>query len=151
MPLPNTRVIPHGWSQHHRPTAEGQLTAECEIISYPSGGEPLVFDETLGYSTPAAPNILYRGPCRVQRLQPALSATELAIADREVIIREYMVVVPHDAVAVPGAAVNDLVRITANPDDPTLIGGLLRIRDIRQGSLIWQRDLTCEDVSSTTR
>ena len=151
MPLPGTRVIHALWSAHHRAVAEGQLTATCAVRRPASGGQSPPFDEARGYSVPPDPTTLYEGPCRVQRLQPALSATELQIAGRELVIREYMVVLPKDAVPGDGVAVNDLIVIVECPDDRTLEGHSLRVRDIRQGSLIWQRDLTCEDISPATR
>lgn len=126
------------------------MTAEG-IVTRP-GGTP-VFNELLGYSVTPEPSQLYAGPIRVQRMQPALSASAATIADREVIIREYQVNLPLtvDGRATPPMQTNDLVAVTACDDDPDLIGKVLRVRDVRLGSLVWQRDLLCEDTAPTSR
>jgi len=147
MPLPNTKVFHPDWSARHYAVAEGQLTAQGTITR----PMPAVFNELLGYEVPAAPQVLYDGPLRVQRLP--LSSLPTTIADREVIIREYQVTMP---LAVNGrntAAIqaNDIVTVTGSDDDPQLVNRPLRVRDVRIGSLVWQRDLLCEDLGPTTR
>lgn len=114
---------------------------------------PPVFNELFGHDVQPAPQKLYDGALRVQRMQPALSASALAVADRELIIREYQVSIP---LAVDGRvtapiATNDLVTMYWSGDDPHLVGRVLRVRDVRLGSLLWQRDLLCEDIAVTSR
>ena len=120
-------------------------------VTRPSGVP--VFNELLGYDVLPAPQLLYDGLVRVQRLQPAVSASAATIADRELIIREYQVSLPLAVHGIDTAPIqtNDLVTVTACSDDPQLVGKVLRVRDVRLGSLVWQRDLLCEDVAQTTR
>ena len=140
MPLPNTKVIHPDWSAHHYAVADGQMTAEGTITR---PGTP-VFDELLGRNVLPAPGLIYDGPMRVQRVQPSAAAAARMVADREVVIREYQVGLPLsvNGVATKPVQVNDVV---------TVIGLVLRVRDIRDGSLLWQRDLSCEDIAPTTR
>lgn len=149
MPLPNTRVIHPDWSRHHRPVAEGAMTGECVITEAASTGTVAEFDETLGVSAPPTPTVVYRGICRVQRA--IATESHPTIADREVTLRDYYVMLP---VAAPGATqveVNHIVEFTVMADDPTLVGRTMRVRGDRRGSLLWQRDLVCEDITPTSR
>lgn len=150
MPLPTTKVFHPDWSDHHHAVAQGQMTAHG-TVTRPSGVP--VFNELLGYDVLPAPQLLYDGLVRVQRLQPAVSASAATIADRELIIREYQVSLPLAVHGIDTAPIqtNDLVTVTACSDDPQLVGKVLRVRDVRLGSLVWQRDLLCEDVAQTTR
>ena len=150
MPLPNTRVIGNTWSTHHRSTAVGQLTATGRI-DRPASGGAATFDESTGRTTPADPTVIYGpDPIRVQRLQQAVSDSSTTVTSREQTIRQYQVTVDI-AKATTAIAVNDIVTVTACDDDPHLVGQPLRVRDIRIGSLAWQRDLLCEDIAPTTR
>lgn len=145
MPLPNTRVIPDGWSAHHRPTAEGAMTAEGIITRAASSGTAL-FDETLGISTPPAAIVVYDGVLRLQR--SGADERQTTVADREVTIRDYQVSYPTSGAPSQG---NDILTITACGDDPLLVGQTLRIRDARIGSLTWQRDYIAEHRPNVTR
>lgn len=146
MPLPNTRVIPDGWSAHHRPTAEGGMTAEGTITRAPSTGTASVFDETLGISIPPTATVVYTGVLRLQR--SGADERQAATADREVTIRDYQVSYPTSG---NPAQVNDIVTITACSDNAGLVGERLRIRDPRIGSLVWQRDYIAEHRPNVTR
>lgn len=149
MPLPNTKVIGDDWSRHHRPTAVGQLTA-VGTIKRPASGATAAFDELLGRNVLPAPAVVYDGPMRAQRLQQAVSQSTTTTADREQTIREYQVTVDIDR-ATTRLLVNDIVTVTACTDDPHIVGQPLRVRDVRLGTLAWQRDLLCEDIAPTTR
>jgi hypothetical protein len=109
-----------------------------------------VFNELLGYEVTATPLNLYAGPLRVQRI---MFAAPVDVADREVIIRQYQVTMPLALGGRDTAVIqtNDIVTVTGSDDDPQLIGRPLRVRDVRVGSLVWQRDLMCEDVGPTAR
>lgn len=143
MPRPGTPVIHPQWSEHHRPTADGQMTAECSI-DRPSHVATL--NETTGRSTyPAATN-LYAGPCRFQA-GPRLS-TPTTVGGTQATQHRYAVAVP---ATVGGIQINDQVTVTACTDDPSMVGRVLRVVDVLEGSLLWQRDLICEDTTPTTR
>lgn len=143
MPLPHSRVIPDGWSQHHRPTAEHVMTAACAVRR---PGHATGFDENTGRSVYPDPAPFHAGPCRIQVL--ARLAGGVDVGDAQITIRPYQVSLPAD---VPEIRVNDQVEVTSCPDDPLLVGRLLRVVDVPAGSLLWQRDLTCEDITPTTR
>lgn len=147
--LPNTRVFHPDWSQHHQATADGQMTAEGTVTR--SG--PPIFNELFGFDVLPEPTPVYAGPMRVQRMQPSASAAAHMVADREVMIREYAVHLPLsvNGVVTAPVQVNDLVTVTGCDDDPHIVGRALRVRDVRLGTLAWQRDLICEDLASTTR
>jgi hypothetical protein len=121
------------------------MTATC-IITRPASAAAATFDEFTGRSALPAADELYSGACRVQRSEPAPSP--LQVGDREVPVRQYNVSIPAGGEA---TAVNDIVEITACDGDAQLVGRRLRIRDVRFGSLTWQRDLVCEDLAPTTR
>lgn len=149
MPLPNTRVIGDTWSRHHRPTATGAMTATGTIVRPPSGATA-VFDEAAGRSVLPDPATLYAGIMRVQRLAQAVSDSTTTTADRELTTRQYQVSIDIDA-ATTVLQINDIVTVTVCADDPDVVGRPLRIRDVRLGTLAWERDLLCEDIAPTTR
>lgn len=138
MPRPGSQVIPNGWSEHHRPVAVGSMTARC-LIDRDGTGED-VYDPETGTTTPPARVVVYPDlPCRVQQLrQPQTSEN----AGQQVTAHDYLVPVPITATAV---LMDDQVLITANPDDPSLVGHRFTITDILRGSLQWERDLGCID------
>lgn len=138
MPLPTTRVIPSGWSDHHRPTAAATMTAEC-VITRPSGGGTTGPDGTW---TPSPATTLYTGACRVQ----ALPTNErlLVRGDATETHRRYLVAVEWDSA---DPAIGDLVAVTTSVD-PHLTGKTLRVIDIRYGSEQWQRDLICDETEA---
>jgi hypothetical protein len=119
-------------------TAEGTVTRPG----------PPIFNELFGYDVLSEPTPVYDGPMRVQRMQPGSAATPHTVADREAMIREYAVHLPLSVNGVVTAPVqaNDLVTVTGCDDDPHMVGRALRVRDVRLGTLAWQRDLICEDL-----
>lgn len=143
MPRPNTPVIPANWSEHHRPTVNATMTADVELRRPSSAA---TFDEAAGKSVYPAPALLWSGVARVQRLSRRGGDKE--IGDRFALVQLYQVSLPADA-AEPN--VDDQFTVTASADDPSLVGKIMRIREVRLGSLIWSRDLTCEEVAPTTR
>lgn len=145
MPLPNTRVIPVGWEAAHAPVAEQAMTATATVTRPASNGPP-VFDEETGRSQHPAPSTVHSGPCRIQR--SALTGGHApVVADKVTPLREYVTSWPLDA---PVFRVNDLVTVT-DATDTELAGQVLRIVDVRRGSLVWQRDYLAEEHVPTTR
>lgn len=143
MPLPNSKVIPDGWSEYHRPTAELALTAAGELRR---PGHQTGFDETTGRSQYVDPSVYHSGSCRIQALARTQGAAD--VGDRQVTVRPYRV---SWSVDVPEVRINDQVAVTVCTDDPQLVGHILRVVDIPEGSLLWQRDLICEDITPTIR
>lgn len=141
MPLQRTRVIPTGWSGHHRPVVAGTFTATCAIRR--PGGVPGVFDPETGETPTTAHDPHYTGGCRVQVL-PSLEQ-EAVTGDQEVTTVGYRVSIGYNVT--PDLAVGDLVKVTAVDDngDPTLVDRSLRVESFSRGSLMWERDLVCID------
>jgi hypothetical protein len=136
MPLPGSRVIPARWSEHHRPTATGGMTARCVITR--AGGEGTTGSD--GTWTPAADTQIYLGPCRLQ----ALTTNErIEVAgETQDTVRRYLVAVEHDTAR---AEIGDKVEIT-EAVDAQAVGMTLRVVDVRYGSEQWQRDLIAEET-----
>lgn len=105
-------------------------------------------DEVAGRMDYPDPTVLWTGSARVQRLTHRASGGETNVGGRFLEVQLYQVSLPADA-AEP--QINDQVAVTANPDDPSLVGKLLHIREVRFGSLLWSRDVICEEVTPTTR
>lgn len=138
MPLggAGSHVIHPRWSEHHRPTATGTMTADCVMTREGTGGTT----GPDGTWTPAPTTTLYTGPCRIVAL-PTTERIEV-VGDAQETTRRYQVSVEYDVAEV---AIRDLVRITA-AKDAHLVGKQFRVIDIRYGSEQWQRDLIAEEV-----
>lgn len=141
MPLPGTRVIPVGWSAHHRPTVEGTWTATCLIDK--AGTGPSVWNPVTHSTDPPPRIVLYDNlGCRVQ--QRTMPQQDALNAEQQVSTHEYLVVVD---IKVAGLEIDGehQVLIKTNPDDPDMAGRRLTVTDIQRGSLMWERDLVCID------
>jgi hypothetical protein len=143
MPRPGTQVIPTGWSEHHRPTAESAMTDTVQLQRPPSAG---VFDEIGGTSSYPAPTVLDVVPARIQRLPRRAGGDE--VGDRPVEIQLYQVSLPVSSAEVRA---NDQILVVDALSDPQLANVLLRVREVRLGSQLWERDLMCEEVTPMTR
>lgn len=139
-PLPSSRVIPTGWSGHHRGVARGGMTATCRLEQAGTGEG--AWNENTQSTDPPAPTTSWSGPCRVQA-QPT-QAQDAESAGQQVTTRTYLVAVPLHAV-LPEAGVNGGRVVVTACEDPTLLDRPLRIADITRGSLLWERDLVCVD------
>lgn len=131
-------VVHGGWSQHHRPTATGTMTAEC-VITHRTG------DGSTGAGGDWAPNppvTLYDGACRV--LAVTTHERVLIVGEEQDTRRRYLVSIEYDAAEMPIGA---LVKITKSKD-AHLVGKSLRIADVEHGSEQWQRDLTCLEMEN---
>lgn len=143
--LANSRMFPTTWEQHHAVCAERAMTAECVITRPASNGTP-VFDEETGRSQHPDPTTVYTGVCRVQR--SALTGGNVpVIADKPTPLRQYVVSLP---LAAPQIQVGDVVEVTSATDS-LMVGKRLSVADVRGGSLVWQRDLLCDEHVPATR
>lgn len=140
MPLPNTRVIPVGWSQHHAPVARGGMNATV-TIGTPTGERDYnaeTDETTQAYSTD------YEGPARVQALN---DAQQRDLAGENVSGRAYLVQIDFDAARVrPGMR----IRVTECVNDPFLVGEDLWVVDPQSGSERFTRDLIASDNQNDT-
>lgn len=144
MPRPGTQLFRPGWEAHHEPVAELQMTATCEVRR-PSSASTI--DPSAHRSVYPTPAVLFTSRCRVQRY-PVRGGGGQPIGGRAVTEQRYQVSIPRDVTPVP--QINDQAVVT-DSTDPSLAGLVLRVTEVRSGTLRWQRDLTCEGVTPTTR
>lgn len=142
MPLPGSRVIPLGWEAHHAPVAEGAMTGTCRV-QRPSSAA--TFNETAHKSEYPTPTVLYTTVGRAQRLP--MRGADQSVGDRNVTLQRYQVSIPRDR---PAPQINDQVVFTAC-GDPSLVDLILRVTGSTLGTLRWERDLFCEEVTPTSR
>lgn len=138
-PLPNTRVIHSGWSEHHRPTASGSHTSECHITR-PEGDGYLDEDGTWH---PPSTVTLYTGECRIT--PASANARQVVVGEQRITVRRYEVAVEWDIPHVPIDAAVQIVQAY----DPGLVGMSLRVTDVRHASETFERVLSCEEVVSS--
>lgn len=140
-PLPNTKVIPDGWSAHHRPIVAQTFGAAVSIRR--PGGTAGDFNETTGVREYTLADPHYVGGARIQ-VQPIMGG-DLNAGEQRVTVVGYLVVVDRDTST--DAQVDDVVLIDNVDDngDPAMIGRELRVSGVAIGSLAWERDLTALD------
>lgn len=131
-PFPSTKVIPDGWAAHHRPVAEGTMVTPARFVRT-AGPAP---DPAPADWTGTIP--LWETRVRVQSL--AVAAAQGEAAEQTVTLRRYLVTAP---VGGPALRVGG-----SEPDQVHVLGRRLRIVDTAPGSLLWEMDLTCEEVLS---
>jgi hypothetical protein len=137
-------VVHARWSEHHRPTATGAMTAECVITRAATTGPGSTTADD-GTWTPATPDTIYTGPCRVT--SPPFTREQVVPAGQaQQTERRYGVFVEWDA---DEFLVDDQVEILS-ARDPLLPGKVFRVTDVAYGSEQWQRNLTCEEVEAIT-
>lgn len=152
MPLANTNVFHPNWSTHHQPTAAGQMLADC-LITRPAGAGA-TFNEATAVTSIDEPALVYEGPCREQALTTAggtVGSTVGGGPDRDITIRSWRICIDTRIAGAEDVAVNDLVEITASPDDPSRVGVRLQVAGVAGGTMHWQRDLYCTDLTPTAR
>lgn len=102
-------------------------------------GSPGAFDETTGAYGAGTPTTLYTGKCRVR---PRDNADRIEQAgEQQVSFWPFIVSVP---MSVQGVQVDDLVTITASELDADLVGTVLRVKQVLQGTHITARRLSCD-------
>lgn len=143
MPFPGTRVIHGDFEEHHRPVAEGGQTATATVTRH-SDADGVWNPATMNTDYPP-PTPVYSGKARVQRQSTA--EKPVWIGDRQVIVRTYVIGFPADA---PQLRINDLVQVTAAGDND-LAAQTLYIHDVWHGSLLWERDVVCQNTPRTQR
>lgn len=145
MPLPNTRVIPTGWEDHHAPVAEGGMTAACLITRQATEGQTPPFSQQTGRTRYPPPVEIYRGACEIERGPTQAAAHD--IGSREVTVRQVVVSIPLSA---QQPKVRDMVEVL-EATDPQVVGLKFIVEEIRPGSLTWERDLLCSFWQPTAR
>lgn len=139
---PNTRVLPKGWAERHRPVLEDTRTGRISLRTPGSTTGPV--DPNTGRrpvisSAPYAVDV----PCRVQVLPAAGRRGQIDAADQQITVVGYQITVPltHDDTPLlvkPG----HLGRLTRT-GDPLLDGRDVNVDDVTRGSLLLERVLLC--------
>lgn len=126
-------------------TLAGRLAAEAimqDSCTITAGAAEQVYDPgTDAYVTPAGAS-RYSGACRVK---PQDAGREVEAGAETVSLWPFLVSIP---MSVTGVELDDLVTITASPLDPSLVGLVLRVRQVAQGSHLTARRIACELASS---
>jgi hypothetical protein len=139
-PLPNTRVIPTGWSAHHAPVAAGGMNGLVRIYdpaTATTGWDPVNEAATLDRGTPT-----YDGPARIEAM---LSATDAVQADDQETTRSYLVQILFDAAQVE----KDWVLIPYGCiNDPQLDGTVMTVDDAQMGTERFTRDLVASHTQT---
>lgn len=138
-PLASTRVIHPHWSQHHQPTAQGAMTATCQIGGESSGEG--TWDPVNKVMIPDVADPVYDGRCRVQADFRPSPVTE---ADQDTADRRYLVAVPAGTL---GIQERMTVVITASPKAPQTAGTSLTILAVEHNNEAFELDLSCIEVS----
>lgn len=127
--LPNTRVIPAKWAEHHRPTANGTMTEPCTITRISAGPPPYPIPvDWTGETT------IHTTVCRVQELKREGGSVP---AEQPTSERQYLITIP-----VLGAPA---FRAGEQGDVINALGRQLRIGSIMFGTLLWELDFICVD------
>lgn len=136
-PLASSTVLPDGWSEHHRPSAEGFLTGTCRADR---PGQPVDWEP--GADPPDNQNGKVWGslPCSVQILTGTASPT--VVVDSVEVIASHRISVPLSAVSLQ---YKDFLTITDNPDDPLINGRQFTVLLVEKGTTNWTREYLCQE------
>lgn len=143
MPIPGSRIFHPKFNTHHRPVAVAGMPSVCDIIR---PGQPPASRHD---PTPEPVYLVRDWPCRIQqRTQPARAMQ----VDQPQNVRSYLVTLALEGL--PDIPVGDRGAIVTNirsrgprgiDPDPSLQRRTLRVVDAQYGSVMWERDLICED------
>lgn len=126
-PLPNTRVIPVGWAEHHRPVVAETQTAPAVLLR--STGEKPPYPLPEGWTSETT---LWEGNVRLQQRNRSedpvsgLQPTQL---------REYLITGPVELL-------QDL-QVGESGDTFLVLGQRYRAMQGFRGSLLWEADILC--------
>lgn len=128
-PLPSTKVIPDGWAEHHRPTAEGTLKAQGNV--YRVSGGPPPYPKPVGWT---GRTLIHTATFDVQPLQRegGGSPGEQPTSERQYTLTTKVVGAP----AFRAGEQGDIVEV---------IGRQFRIVNLVFGVHLWEIDLICVD------
>ena len=132
MPLPGTRVISDGWSDHHKPVSEWAMKGTCEITILSSGG----VTQPDGSWIPSAQVLIYSGPFRMVRSGSSGENHPIS-GDRRLTTHTYEVQIKASAEEILTGDV-----LTATGGEPQVIGRRLRVESVRTATEEWSRNLS---------
>lgn len=134
VPFDGSAVIHPDWQAHHAPVAAGTHRATCTITNGATGAGW----DPVGGDTPGTPTQVYSGPCRVEDLSRSVAARD--VAGQTVAPYPYLVAIALDAADIPVGA---RVTVTADPDDPRLVGKVLIVDAPSYGDSRFERVMGC--------
>lgn len=136
-PRGRLQVIPPGWSAHHRPTAYGFLTGDCQASRAGQTGDWLPGEPE---PVPNVEVIFAHMPCSVQILTN--STTPIRVADGVEVLATHRVSVP---IAATWLHYGETITVLDNPDDPDLNGRDFVVLVGETGTTNWTRDYLVQD------
>lgn len=132
MPFANTKVIPPGWAERHRPAVTGTMTVPCQVARISDGPPP--YPKPPGWT---GERVIHDTMCRVQELKREGGAVA---GEQPTTTREYLITVPH--VSAEGIPLPEL-RSGERGDVVLVLGRRFAVTNIMRGSLEFSRDLVC--------
>lgn len=154
-PLPGTRIIPAGWSQHHARAMPTAMNARVAFTD-PSRSVPGEWNPESGTYDPATLHYVAGGPDDTRpewregvpvRLQPLDSLAEDLQTTQQVATRRYLLQLPF---GLPDVQVDHEARITWALNDEHAGGLVLTIVDEQHASERFTRDLVAEHNQQRT-
>lgn len=142
-PLPargKLKVLPKGWSEHHRPTAYQFLTGDCRAFTADSPGD---WTPGGGQSDGSEDTKWEHAPCSAQFLTQA--TRPVTVADGVEVLATHRISVP---IASTWLHYGDTIEVLDNPDDPALNGREFQVITIETGTTNWTRDYLCQDLNA---
>lgn len=140
-PLPNHRLIHPRFESHHRPVSEAAMTVRGRLLRPDTTG---VRDPVSGRTAFAEPQVLFEGAARIR----ANAGAPTVQADRVVTLGRYLLILPADS---PQPQVHDVWQVDGCDGDPSLERTRLRVVDVPQSGLSWQRNVGCDIEEPTNR
>lgn len=115
--------------------SEGRLTRASD--------GPAELDEDTGKQTPAAPELIYEGPCQVRLSAGGTGRRDAQAGEQEVRLSSLRAKVPHDV----DARVDDWLEITASKFSENLVGRKFRVTDVLWKDLHVVTEILLEEVT----
>jgi hypothetical protein len=135
-PLPNSRIIPTSWSDHHARSVGTSMNATVTVGEPDGPAQPQGDDWVQPWTND------YTGPARIQALNDA--QTQAAAGGQQVSGRAYLVQLVK-ALAVKEIHPGARIKVTACANDAQLVGQDLWVIDPQLGSERFTRDVVCSD------
>lgn len=139
MPLPNSRIIPPGWSAHHRGPLESAWTGVCEVTR--TGGTGTTDEH--GEWTPGSSTLVYSGPCRLVHVVG--DEQEAFQGGDKLSFRRYLVQIRADT----EVRVGDFVQVLSAPST-AVVGRQFRVESYNLGTEGWSTDLLVTEFQEGT-
>ena len=136
-------LIPHGWQERHGQAVAGSRTAEVQLWTGPSAGEPeWVWDEAARSETRNRGERLLPDHLITARLQRLVTEDIQPAGEQDVTSRRYLVALDRE---ISDGLNPDMLVHVIDAGDPYLDGRWLSVVDIQGGSLRFERHFVALD------